>query len=487
MKINDIWERSQMHQLAVVRLARALGLAMITVGILSACGGGSNPPTSTPASTPPAASNTQTYSISGSIAGLASGASVVLQDNDGDSLTVTDNGSFKFANKVTEGNAYAVSVLTQPLRQLCAVTNGGGTASADVTNVQVACVSGPEYVYAANVYANNVSAYRVDPTTGVLTPIPGSPFAAGTQPRTITVNAAGTFAYVANQGDGRPDGSISAYSIDPATGALTQVSGSPFATETAPQSIAVNPAGTFVYAVEPYRDNVYAFSIDRTTGALTPIAGSPFSVGNNPQFIVINPAGTFAYVTNSGQGGYVSVYKIDPTTGALTQISGSPFSTGAGSIYVTVNPAGTSAYVTGTGVSAYKIEPTTGALTQISGSPFAAGTDPASVTVNPASTFAYWVNSGSNNVSAYGINPTTGALTEISGSPFTAGTEPFSVTVNPAGTFAYVANFGNSGDGNNNGDISGYRIDLATGALTQIQGSPFAVGTSPASIVVAQP
>ncbi len=65
----------------------------------------------------------------------------MLQDNGGDSLTVTANGSFTFKTAVTNG-AYAVTVLTQPVspNQLCTVTAGSGTATADVTNVAVNCV-----------------------------------------------------------------------------------------------------------------------------------------------------------------------------------------------------------------------------------------------------------------------------------------------------------------------------------------------------------
>jgi hypothetical protein len=74
------------------------------------------------------------------VSGL-NGTGLVLQDNGGDSLTVTANGSATF--KTAVNGAYAVSVLTQPIgpAQLCTVTNGSGTAAADVTNIPVACVN----------------------------------------------------------------------------------------------------------------------------------------------------------------------------------------------------------------------------------------------------------------------------------------------------------------------------------------------------------
>ena len=83
---------------------------------------------------------TTPHSVSGTVSGL-SGTGLVLQDNGGDSLTVTANGPFSFATKVT--GAYAVTVLTQPTNppQICTVANASGTASSDVTNANVSCVA----------------------------------------------------------------------------------------------------------------------------------------------------------------------------------------------------------------------------------------------------------------------------------------------------------------------------------------------------------
>jgi hypothetical protein len=81
-----------------------------------------------------------TISIGGSVAGLA-GSGMVLQDNGGDSLTITANGNFQFATLLASGATYAVTILTQPSSpaQTCTITNGTGTAIANVTNIQVVC------------------------------------------------------------------------------------------------------------------------------------------------------------------------------------------------------------------------------------------------------------------------------------------------------------------------------------------------------------
>lgn len=87
--------------------------------------------------------NPVTAKIGGTLTNLATGSSVVLQNNGGDSLTIPANGTFTFKTSVTgPTDAYAVTVLTQPTtpNQICTVTNGSGTATADVTNVAVNCV-----------------------------------------------------------------------------------------------------------------------------------------------------------------------------------------------------------------------------------------------------------------------------------------------------------------------------------------------------------
>ena len=86
------------------------------------------------------------YTIGGTVSGLI-GTGLVLQDNGGDNLTVSANGSFTFSNSVASGAAFSVTVFTQPAGQSCAVANGGGTANANVTNVQVACSNLPPTTY----------------------------------------------------------------------------------------------------------------------------------------------------------------------------------------------------------------------------------------------------------------------------------------------------------------------------------------------------
>jgi hypothetical protein len=85
-----------------------------------------------------------TVTVGGTVNGLA-GTGLVLLDNNGDALTVTGTGTvpFTFKTALTLGGLYNVTVQTQPTNptQTCSVTNGSGTAAANVTNVSITCSS----------------------------------------------------------------------------------------------------------------------------------------------------------------------------------------------------------------------------------------------------------------------------------------------------------------------------------------------------------
>jgi uncharacterized delta-60 repeat protein len=82
-----------------------------------------------------------TYSVGGTVSGLVSGKSLVLQNNGGDDRTVAANGPFTFPTALANGATYSVAVSTRPAGMACPITGGSGTvAAADVTTVMVSCV-----------------------------------------------------------------------------------------------------------------------------------------------------------------------------------------------------------------------------------------------------------------------------------------------------------------------------------------------------------
>lgn len=84
------------------------------------------------------------FTIGVTVSGLA-GSGLVLQNNAGNDLAVSTNGSAAFSTSLADGAAYEVTVSSQPTSpaQTCRVANGSGrVAGANVTNVTVSCVTG---------------------------------------------------------------------------------------------------------------------------------------------------------------------------------------------------------------------------------------------------------------------------------------------------------------------------------------------------------
>jgi hypothetical protein len=96
-----------------------------------------------------------TYVVSGTISGLDSGNSIILQNNGGDDLTVTGTGSqipFAFETELSQGETYYITILAQPLGQTCVVGAGLGTiTSTDISNILVTCDSTAPFIIGGTV------------------------------------------------------------------------------------------------------------------------------------------------------------------------------------------------------------------------------------------------------------------------------------------------------------------------------------------------
>jgi len=237
-----------------------------------------------------------------------------------------------------------------------------------------------KFLYVTQMNSSAVAGFTITAGAGVLAPIPGSPFPAGDTPIQAIVDPSGKFLYVSNLNDSF--GGISAYTIDSTSGALTPITGSPFPTQSnfpGPNRMAIGGGGMFLYVgmsgTTNANNGISAFSINPNTGALTQITGSPFPAGNDPQGIATDPSGKFLYTANS-QDNTVSAFTIDGSSGTLTPVSGSPYATKAGPEALAIDPGGQFLYVgenSTTGIEAFTIDATSGGVTSMAGSPFAPG------------------------------------------------------------------------------------------------------------------
>lgn len=323
-------------------------------------------------------------------------------------------------------------------------------------------------VYAPNTGTSNVSAYKLDPSTGSLTTVTGSPFTSNTGPTAIGTDRSGFFLYAANTGGGT-GGGISGWVIN-ADGTLTAMTGSPFNSSNAYAAIAVDPTLRFVFASTNGSNSIQAFTVNTANGVLTASGGLVGTTGT-PIRMTEDPSGKFLFAAE-GAGG-LDVFSIAANTGALTLVQNVAF---AGANDVAVDPNTAFAYVAdgATGVQAFSINTTTGALTAV-GTAVAAGTQPTGIAVSPNAQFVFVANFGSSNVSAF--TSSAGVLTEVSGSPFGAGNGPVSVTVDPSSRHVYAAN-------RSANTLSIFSIDTGTPGKLDTVGS-ISTGTSPNQVLVA--
>jgi 6-phosphogluconolactonase (cycloisomerase 2 family) len=305
------------------------------------------------------------------------------------------------------------------------------------------------FVY-VTIESGTISQYSINQTTGALTSITAPIAASGGL--SAAIDPTGRFVYVVNFSSS----SISQYSINQTTGALTSIAG--IASGTFPVAVAVDPTGRFVYVANSGAASVSQYSINQTTGALTSIT-TAIAAGSSPQGVAVDPTGRFVYVANSGAAS-VSQYSIDQTSGALTSIT-TAIATFGTARRIAVDPTGRFVYVaqeSSSTVGQYSINQTTGALTQITTS-IAAGSTPYGVAVDPTGRFVYVSsNVESGTISQYSINQTTGALTSIT-SAISTGNRPTDLAVDPTGRFVYVVNQGNFGAGSPGSFVSLFSIN----------------------------
>ncbi|HWR34969.1 MAG TPA: beta-propeller fold lactonase family protein [Clostridia bacterium] len=342
------------------------------------------------------------------------------------------------------------------------VTPGRGTGGGSGTNAAT-------YLVVADSGSNSVPVLGIA-ATGNITPVAGSPFIAGAQPIAVAIAPNGKFIYVANMNSS----TVSAFTIA-ANGTLSSVGAAAANTGSQPGTLAVDPSGKFLIVGNQTSLSLSIFSINASTGALSEVAAvSPMTVSFSPRAIVFS--GTFVYV-ESATG--IAGFRLDTATGALAAMAGSPFTPATILNNIAVSPNGRFLYAldgSSNQVLTFALDPNTGIPVAQAGA-IASGADPVAMQFDPTGKFLYVANRSSNAITQLNANATTGALT--AGITITDVAQPTALAYDSINNLLFVINSGNR--------VSVFTVTASTGALTPVTGSPFTVGTAPASMAVARP
>jgi 6-phosphogluconolactonase (cycloisomerase 2 family) len=280
------------------------------------------------------------------------------------------------------------------------------------------------------------------------------------------------FAYV---GAYTPNGQgIYLFSFDPASGDLTQIKVA--AAIPSPSWLAIHPNGKYLYAVNEISNfngspngSVTALSIDRATGDLTPL-NVVSSQGSGPAHLSVDPLGQFVFVANYGGGSFAvlpimadgsvgNASFVQQDTGSVgpTKATNAPPGSFAISGHdaphahmIQADPAGK--YVFGADLGqdrlySWLLNRATGAL--VANSPafvsVPPGDGPRHFAFHPNGSFFYSLQEEASTLLTYAYNPTSGLLTQqqmVSTLPddFVGTNFTSEVRVAQDGRFAYAGN-----------------------------------------------
>lgn len=221
---------------------------------------------------------------------------------------------------------------------------------------------------------------------------------------------------------------------------------------------------------------------------------------------LIPPPNGFLYSGNSARPGSMAASAV--TTGLLTHINGSPFSTSANgapnapySLAAWPPPQfGAAAVTTKFLYAGIPSSPLGGVINRVLNRPlgssvtggimlmpiksdhtldtpqmFASGGDYDPIAVSPTGNFLYAIDLTADLLVPFSIDSNKGTLTAIAQGSMPVGPDPFNVVVDPQGQFVFVANCDCTAP-SGQGSVSVFSINSSTGALTNVQGSPFPLG-----------
>ena len=320
---------------------------------------------------------------------------------------------------------------------------GQAPVKANEFPVSAAADKGGYRLYVGDYISGDIFAYFIDSRNGYLNPVPGSPYPVKRSVTAVAVHPSGQFVFAARSEYASGDG-VAVFQVQ-SDGTLKEVSGSPYSTETGPQALVIDPAGKYLYVADG-SGFIDIFQIDAVSGALTPVSGSPWAMNDDTcggayPVDLLDLSGTYLYVAD-GVTSTLDGYSVEPATGTLAPVSGSPWQDTGGcqGIGGIDNPAAAyapkSLAVDGTGKFLYALNEipfdniaiyaigVNGALTYLTSTATYTACWGA-VRTDPAGDYLY---TGSCNVGqppnvgaveGYAINHATGNLTRLPTSPFT--------------------------------------------------------------------
>jgi 6-phosphogluconolactonase len=326
----------------------------------------------------------------------------------------TTGGNYIYVGNGNTDNIGAITISSSAINAI-----SGTPFSLGVAPSALAITPSNTFLYAASL-AGGVFGYSIG-SGGVLSVINnGSAVISGISPTTLQVDTTGKWLIVV---DPTPTAYVFSINTD---GTVTSQGSVPLAAGSSPNFMTFTPNGNFLY-VSLGTVGVGILTFNSTTGVLTntnTILKTKQSV-DAIQGLAVNSAGTFLYAAETGING-IRVLSINATTAALTEITGSPYTTGTGPSGILIDSTGSYLYVANrasNNISAFLLS-SSGALTQISGSPFTAGTNPLAIAEDNTHTYICVVNAGgSPDLQTYTIQTAVpGALTAYKSAP--TGTDP---------------------------------------------------------------
>jgi 6-phosphogluconolactonase (cycloisomerase 2 family) len=179
------------------------------------------------------------------------------------------------------------------------------------------------HVYAGGEDGNGIAGFGVAPATGILTPLPGSPFDSGAaSPVGYATDRTGRLFSVnfnANQ--------VRAFTS--AAGVLTGAAGNPFPSGlTEGVHGVLHPAGFYLVADRNgNRVGVYRIAGSGAATTLTAVTGSPFAAGGTFTDVLALTRDGGLLVAANGDSRNLTVFRVDPATGRLTSLGVQPVNT----------------------------------------------------------------------------------------------------------------------------------------------------------------